>query len=512
MALAAAPAHPRTSRERATRTEPWPLATGPVLGVVAVFGLVLLLTSSRYGYFGDELYFLAAGEHLAWGYADQPPALPLLAHTMQTLFPGSVVALRVPSMIATCGCVLLAAVTAREFGGDRRAQTLTAAAVTVSPHFLGSGHLLVTWSFDQLLWTWVLWLLVRWTRLRRAGQPRDGLLVWAGVLTAIAIQVKLLIPALWVVLLVVVAIVGPRALLARRSLWLGAGIAVAATVPTLVWQARHGWPQLRMPQAIASETGTVWSFLELVVRQAGIVGAVVGVLGLWWLLRSPDLRPYRFVGVTALALIVAFTASGGRPYYVAGLYIPLFAAGLVGLQRRREARGSFRGWWWATAAAYAVSAFNASAALPLEPVSAIERSDVISTGSIGWRRVTDQVAAAYHSLPPQVRAETAVVTEDYWSASAIHHFGPSRGIEEVRSTSRGFWYLHPAPREASHLLYLGADRAFLQRHFTDVRRVATIRTDLAAPTYYEGMPVWLASGPRRPWPALWPQLHHMSMW
>lgn len=512
MAVAAAPARPDAVAEHADRSGPWPLATGPVSGVIAVFVLVATLTNSRYGYFGDELYFLATGDHLSWGYADQPPAVPLLAHAMDTLFPGSVLALRMPSVLATAGCVLLAALIAREFGGDRRAQTLAAAAVVVSPHFLGSGHLLVTWSFDQLLWSAVLWLLVRWTRLRHAGRPRDRLLLVAGVLTAVALQVKLLIPALWVVLLTVVLIVGPRALLTRPALWLGGAIAVATTVPTMLWQARNDWPQLRMPQAVASETGSAWGFVEMLGRQAGLVGTVLGVYGLWRLLRSADLRAHRFVGLTALTLIVLFAVVGGRPYYVAGLVAPLVAAGVVGLQRRREARGGSRLWWWVTGSAYALSAWHASAALPLEPVAALQRSDVISTASVGWRSVTDQVAAAHSALPPPVRSETAVVTDDYWSASAIHHFGPRHGIDKAYSTSRGFWYLHPPPRQAEHLLYVGGEKRWLRRHFSEVRRVSTIRTDLPTATYYEGMPVWLVSDQRRPWSALWPDMHHMTMW
>jgi hypothetical protein len=48
-----------------TRLRPW-LTNG--LGVVlAIAGAKLLLhlaTASRYGYFGDELYFMTCGEHL----------------------------------------------------------------------------------------------------------------------------------------------------------------------------------------------------------------------------------------------------------------------------------------------------------------------------------------------------------------------------------------------------------------------------------------------------------------
>src|SRR5699024_9961258 len=151
-------------------------------------------------------------------------------------------------LILTVLGLVAAAQIAREFGGAGRAQTITAIAYAISPQLLGSGHLLSTATLDVFCWTIIIWLVIRWVRVREGR-----LLLFAGIITAVELQVKFHIPFCWVALVAAVLASGPRSLLTRPTLWIGGAVSLVATALSLIWHVQHGWPQLEMQGSIAEQ-------------------------------------------------------------------------------------------------------------------------------------------------------------------------------------------------------------------------------------------------------------------
>jgi 4-amino-4-deoxy-L-arabinose transferase-like glycosyltransferase len=467
------------------------LARWPAGLVAALVAAAHLAVAWRPGWFFDEALMLAIGrDHLDWGSADQPPVAPLLAGLMDLIAPGNLLVLRLPAIAATAATVLLAALIARELGGDRRAQTLTAIAQGTGTWLAIGGHWTTPYTLEPVTWLALFWLLVRWWRVRD-----DRLLVVLGVVVGVGAQTKFQILLLAAVLLLSVLVLGPRTMLRRPQLWAGAGIAALIAAPTLIWQALNGWPQLRMGPVVASEADFLYGGLPGImvglIAAAGVMGVPLVLYGLWRLVRDPAFAELRYLALTTVVLYAFFAATLGRPYYLAGLYGLLAAAGTLGLQRRREA-GHTRMRWFAWPAA-AVSAAAAIGSMPLAlAMAAPEVGTTVSTATV----------AAYDALPEGQRARTAVMAESYIYAAYLDVAAPQDALPPALSSNRSYgWFATPTD-DVDTVLYLGATADELRPWFADVRPVGRAGADAQ---------LWLATGRLAPWQDFWPGLRHLDV-
>jgi len=480
-------------------------ARGPVLGLAAAVGVLLTAVSGRYGYFGDELYFVAAGHHLDWGFADQPPLVPLLALLADTVAPGSVEVLRIPSTLATMLGLVLTALLARELGGARRAQLIAAGAFAVSPNFLAGGHLLATSTFDPLMWVALTLLLVRWVRTHD-----DRLLLAAGAVTAVGLQIKFLLVAFWVVAIIAILLCGPREMLRRPALWGGGALAVLTTLPTLLWQARNGWPQLEFTKAVAAESvyaGGMIGFLPFAFFLGGLlIGTVLALHGEVALLRDPALR---WLGVTVLGVTAIFMVTGGRPYYIAGLFPLLWAMSAARIEARRPAI-----WWrwvptWPTYALSALFVLGVLNIVPIQPAATHSDKPLMignfQLDEIGWPDFVADVRTAVATLPPDEARSAIVVADSYWMGSALQHYAPDL---PSYSYSRGAAWFGVPPEDSGAVVLIG-DPTPLAGAFRTVTRVGTLENDLRVNNLTQGTPIFVLQGRTVPWNQLWAQVRHL---
>jgi len=124
-----------------------------IVVAIALAKLILhCIFNNRYGYFRDEFDYMSCGDHLAWGYVDQPPLLPFLVRISRMVLGDSLRSIRFLPALAASAIVVLAALIAREFEGGRFALILSGVAVLVAPIYLSCGSLLTTNCLEPILW------------------------------------------------------------------------------------------------------------------------------------------------------------------------------------------------------------------------------------------------------------------------------------------------------------------------------------------------------------------------
>lgn len=487
----------------------WVAVPWPVVLVAGAMVAGLLAVSGRYGFHGDEMYYVVAGRHPAFGYVDQPPLTPLLSAASAALLGVTPTAVRVLPTLEMGLVVVLVALMARDLGGSRRAQILAAVTAALSG-YLAAGHLDTTTEPDLLAWAVILWLAVK---LLDGGDERLWLVV--GVTAGIALENKDTV--LFLAAGLAVGLVLARRWDVVRSPWAWAaiGIAVLLWLPTLVWQASNGWPQVTMASQIAgyaaANRAQLVSFLWLFT---GPLLFPVSAIGFVWILRAKAAGPWRALALAAVVALALVVVTGGKPYYVIGTAALFMASGGIVVDR-----WLVRGHERLKAAGFAVVAAVSGLlvvvlTLPILPLATFARTSLPTAfpdtaDQIGWPQFVATVEQVVAALPPQERAHAVILADDYSEASPLVLLGS--GLPPVFSGHNAYWDWGPPPEDRTVVVHVGDWRPTDWSHyFVGCRVAAHIDNGLGIPSSEQGEAVTVCTGTRASWTTMWPALRTIS--
>jgi 4-amino-4-deoxy-L-arabinose transferase-like glycosyltransferase len=470
------------------------------LVAAAAFG-VEMAVSGRYGYVRDELYFLACGRHLAWGYVDQPALTPLLARLDALLTGNTLVGLRALPALGLAALVLLTAAMARALGAGRDGQLLAAIATACCAEYLGAMHELTTTPVDFVCWAAALLAV---TKLLTSSDPRWWLAL--GGCAGVGMDAKWNIGFLVAALAMGFALTpAARPLLRSRYLVCAAILFVVLASPDFVWQTLHGWPNFdvfaRLQQQAWQNRLQYW---PIQAAYTSVVLVPLWVGGIRWALRDARLR---VVGIAAVTVIVVQFVLGGKGYYPGGVYTFCFAAGATALGDPPLRQRAIK---------YVVAAAVSSViALPVLPAAALARFPVQKVNydlgeEIGWPSEVALVARTYDSLPASERAVATVLAGNYGEAGAVDRYGAALGLPQVYSADNNFWLWGPPPARDTAAVVIGAPPTLLRRWFSSVRVAAVHRNGLGVSDDEEGVVICVATGLRAPWSTVWPAIRNYS--
>jgi len=501
-----------------------PAATRLLLALAGVKLLIHALAITRYGYFRDELYYLACAHHLAWGYVDQPPlSIGLLAISTR-LFGTSLIGLRVVPAIAGALTVFLAGAIARELGGGKFAQALAGIGVIASPIYLALGHYYSMNALDLLLWSLAALLLLR--ALRSGDALRPWLLL--GVVVGLGLLNKL--SMLWFAggLALGLLLTPHRARLLRSGPWLAALIAALMLAPHVVWQIQNGWPTREFIHNAVSHKMVKLEIVGFLVTQLVVMNplsAPIWLAGLFAVFFAAWARGARILGWIFLAVLALLLANGSaRAEYLAPAYPPLFALGAVAIERASMARR----WIRVIAVALPLAAVVPllPLAIPVLPVNqflAYQRTLGIAPSTeerhamgalpqhyadmFGWEEMAAGVARGYATLTPEERAHCVVYGQNYGEAGAIDFFGPKFGLPRAISGHNNYWFWPPTEDQVQVVLIIGGRPEHHALTFESVQPVATIANPFGMP-YERDLTVYACRRIKLPLAQAWSRCRH----
>ncbi len=500
--------------------EPSALREGIVYALLTF--VVHLAANPHYGFFRDELYFIACGRHPAWGYVDQPPLVPLLAAASQAAGLSLTLLRAVPALFAgaTTYVVCLLAV---QFGGGCFAVRLAALSSALAPVLMSFGMLLCPDSVQLVCWPLGILCVAR-------ALDRDP--AWwlaAGLVLGVAGEAKYSAVMLAVALLFGIVCTGRWRALATP--FLAGGLAVAAVVllPNLVWQWDHGLPMVEVLHAGRAGKNVLLSPAEFLWQQVMLTNPVlapVWIAGLLWCLARPVIC---WLGVGACGLLAIMIVLHGKAYYPAAIYPALFAAGGVAVERISAGRGRLRPAALAVMLLFGVTLVPTSLPVLPEPAMLAYTRALVTLGIVpmenewhrssplgqiyadmhGWQHLADQVTAIAGALPARERAATRVFAANYGEAAAVDVLAPRGALPRTLSGHNQYWEWGPGDVDGKVVIDIGGKLDDDRRICRSVELAGVFDADYIMP-HEAGLQIVLCRGLTLSTAALWAKVKHFE--
>ncbi|MBN1292012.1 MAG: glycosyltransferase family 39 protein [Candidatus Latescibacteria bacterium] len=506
--------------DRSTKTDFF-ILTG--LSLLLLLYHMILSTLASYGYFIDELYYIACSKRLAFGYIDHPPLSILLLALNRWILGDSIPAIRFLPALGVAGTVFLTGLITRRFGGSRTAMIIAALAVIVMPIYLLMGSFYSMNAFEPAIWAAIIYCMIRLVQ-----EENTKYWIVIGLLMGTGLEMKHTLMVYIAALLFGLLLTGNRRFLWNRWFIYGMLCCLLLLVPNLAWQYLHGFPSLEFYHNAMINKNIPTSPLHIVFDQmlfANPLAFPLWIAGLAFIFLSPDMKKYRFLGWAYLPLLAMMIASASsRPDRIAAMYTVLFAAGAVAIDRLRHPSIQRSAAILMIAMLIIGGILFTPITTPLLPpsvvkqyISALGLSFNLESGKkdepvpqwladrLGWYELASDVARVCQTLSEDEKRNSIIISTNYGEAGALELFGPGFHLPPVYATHNNYHLWGPPPDSIRTYIAVFVNRDDLDKMFDHVIE-ARIHTCKNCTRQQQQIPIYIARGPRFSVTTEWPKV------
>ncbi len=479
-----------------------------------------------YGYFRDELYYIACSNRPAAGYVDQPPLSILLLNLSRNFFGDSLFALRSLPAVLSGLTVYLTCLLVKETGGKTFATILAALAVILSPVYLAMNSYYSMNSIDIFLWSLAFYLVILIIN-------KDKTVYW--VILGFVIGLGLLNKTgfLWFAagLISGLLLSDKRKELLTFRPYLTVLTALIIFSPYVIWNFQNDFAHIEFIRNAVSIKYSGLDYSDFILGQLlnqGPVSVFIWVTGLYFFLFYETGMKFRIVAVIFLSVFFILLINGhSKAEYLSPAYTVLFAGGSVLIERKTIVRLNWIRYVLLIPLCLS-GILTAPLAAPLLPVgtfinysnalgikqSSSENKELSELPQFfadmhGWEEMASNVSKVYMSLQREERLRTVVYGQNYGEASAMEFFRNKYPIPRTISSHNSYWLWGYGNIDDPVMIIIGGKKEDLDEIFEEVE-VSLIHTADYSMPYENNLSIFIARKMKIPVNELWQRIKNYN--
>jgi 4-amino-4-deoxy-L-arabinose transferase-like glycosyltransferase len=438
-----------------------------ILLALLKFVLPFLIVDGTFELHRDEYLYYEQGQHLDFGYLENPSLIGFLAHASAFLG-GTYFWIKFWPALFGALTLLVTCKIAKELGGSVYAQIIAGLGILFSAylriHFLFQPNFL-----DIFFWTMSAYFLIRFCKTKE-----DKYLLLLCVSLALGWWSKYSVLFFIAAIAVSLLLTRYREVFSRKTFWMAVVLAVLIIIPNFLWQYFHKFPLVHHMEELRETQLRYLNTIDFLKEQLLMLFPVafVWIGGLVWLLRN---RQFNIVGLVYLFVILLLMLGSGKGYYSLGAYPMLIAAGGVWLEGITQKRIWLR---------YAFAILILLLSIPFVPILLpvqnptamaatnkkynLEKAGFLKwedqqnhalqqdfADMLGWKEITAKAERLYQQQPDAIKTNTVIYGADYGLAGGMKYYAKDAAFRnKVISENGTFLLWNPDSLYFKHLIYV----------------------------------------------------------